>query len=47
MKQSKNQAKNFYTGLKDDPESIIKWCEEEIEAYQELIKLVKGKNEQP
>lgn len=26
-----------------DDMAIIKWCEEEIEAYKELIKLVKGK----
>ena len=40
MKQS---AENFYNSLKDDPEAIIKWCEEEIEAYKELIKLIQSK----
>ena len=33
----------FYKGLRDDPESIIKWCEEEIEQYQKLISLIKKK----
>ena len=36
-------AKNFYNALKDDPDAIIKWCEEEIEAYEELIKLIRSK----
>lgn len=36
-------VKNFYEKLKDDPEAIIKWCEEEIGAYKELIKFIKSK----
>ncbi len=33
----------FYNALKDDPEAIIEWCEKEIEAYKELIELIKSK----
>lgn len=39
----KKQSKNFYAALKDDPKAIIKWCKEEIKAYEDLIKLVEGK----
>lgn len=41
MKKPKSQADNFYKALKDNPEEIIKWCEEEIEEYKKLIKLIK------
>ena len=45
MKTIKNKASNnFYNSIKDDPEKIIKWCEEEVAAYQELIKMIKEKN---
>ena len=36
--------KNFYNALKDDPKAILKWCDEEIEEYKKLKKLIK-KNE--
>ena len=42
-KKEKSAAQNFYESLRNDPEGIIKWCEGEIEAYKELIRLVKGK----
>lgn len=35
-------ADNMYIALKDNPEEILKWCEEEIAAYKELIKLIKS-----
>jgi hypothetical protein len=38
-------AENFFNALKDDPEAIIKWCEEEIEEYQKLIKMIKKSKE--
>lgn len=34
-------SENMYKALKDDPKAIIAWCEEEIEQYKNLIKLVK------
>jgi endonuclease III len=36
-------ANEFYKELKDNPENIIKWCEEEIDQYQKLIGLIKRK----
>ena len=38
--------KNFYNALKNDPQAILKWCDEEIKAYQELKKLIK-KHDKP
>jgi len=34
------QAKEWYETLKDNPQEIIDWCKREIEAYQDLIKLI-------
>ena len=34
-------SKNFFNALKDDPQSIIEWCENEIKEYKKLIKLIK------
>jgi len=36
----KSEAKNFYKSLTRDPEKIIKWCNDEIQAYRDLIKLI-------
>ena len=33
-------AENFYNAFKDDPQAIIDWCRKEIEAYEELIKII-------
>ena len=38
--------KNFYNALKDDPKAILKWCDDEIEEYKKLKKLIK-KNDKP
>ena len=40
MTKKTSEADNFYNALKDDPEEILKWCESEIEAYKELVKLI-------
>jgi len=36
--------KNLFNALKDNPEKIIKWAENEIKLYKELIELVKEKS---
>ena len=38
---NKSASKSIYNALKDDPRAVIDWCEEEIRAYMELIKLIK------
>ena len=40
-KNKKSAAHNFFESLKDDPEAIIEWCEDEIKEYKKLIKLMK------
>lgn len=35
------KADNFFDNLKDDPQSILDWCDREIEEYQKLKKLIK------
>lgn len=40
--EEKTQANNFFEAMKNDPKAIIEWYEEEIEAYQKLIKLIKS-----
>ena len=39
-KKPSKASVNVYNALRDDPEEIIKWCESEIEAYRELMKLI-------
>jgi len=34
-------AENFFESLKNDPEKIIEWAQNEIEQYKKLIKLIK------
>jgi hypothetical protein len=38
-----SKANNFFKSLKDNPEEIIKWAEDEIKEYKKLIKLIKSK----
>lgn len=41
--EHKDSANNFFKSIKSNPKEIILWCEREIKAYEELIKLIKGK----
>lgn len=34
-------AENFFESIKNDPEKIIEWAQNEIEQYKKLIKLIK------
>ena len=36
----KTQADNFFECLKNNPKSIIEWCDREIAEYQKLKKLI-------
>ena len=36
--------KEFFENLKNNPDEIIKWCKNEIEEYNKLIKLIKKLN---
>ena len=40
-KKPSKASVNVYNALRDNPEEIIKWCEQEILEYQNLIKLIK------
>lgn len=35
----------MYKALKDNPEEIIEWCENEIKEYEKLIQLIKNNKE--
>lgn len=40
---TKNKAaNNFFESLKDNPQEIIAWCKEEINAYERLIELIEN-----
>jgi len=37
-----SEADNIFEALKNDPQAIIDWCENEIKEYKKLIKLIKN-----
>jgi len=38
--KTKSREQDFADTLKDEPEEIIKWAKSEIEAYENLIKIL-------
>jgi len=37
-----SEANNVFEALKNNPQEIIEWCENEIKEYKKLIKLIKN-----